>query len=151
MAPSIEEQPTPADFDDAEPVARPGPRSRWAVGLVVGLLLGLFVGGNVPAIVGLAAVAAAVAALRAGDAALAGAAIGFGLTTMVVVALFLQNAQESQPVGVQLAGAIGVIGVIGGVAGTALAEESSGYIPKGASGVGVRLLTDFLRYNLSCY
>ena len=31
------------------------------------------------------------------------------------------------------------------IAGTAIMEESSEYIPKGGSGVGVRLLTDFLR------
>ncbi len=31
------------------------------------------------------------------------------------------------------------------IAGTAIMEESSDYIPKGGSGVGVRLLTDFLR------
>lgn len=31
------------------------------------------------------------------------------------------------------------------IAGTAIMEEASGYIPKGGSGVGVRLLIDFLR------
>jgi leucyl aminopeptidase len=32
------------------------------------------------------------------------------------------------------------------IAGTAIIEESSDYIPKGGSGVGIRLLTDFLRH-----
>jgi leucyl aminopeptidase len=31
------------------------------------------------------------------------------------------------------------------IAGTAIIEKSEEYIPKGGSGVGVRLLTDFLR------
>lgn len=119
--PSAQEPPSPADFDEAEPVAGPSTPSRWAVGLVVGVLLGLYVGGNVPAIVGLAAIAAAVAALRAADAALAGAAIGFGLMTLSIVALFLQNTPESQPVGLLLAGAIGTAALIGGVAATAMA------------------------------
>ncbi len=88
---------------------------------MVGVLLGFYVGGNVPAVVGLAAVAAAVVALRAADAALAGAAIGFGFVTILVVALFLQNAPESQPVGLEVAGAIGVLALIGGVAATAVA------------------------------
>jgi len=32
------------------------------------------------------------------------------------------------------------------IAGTAMMEEASEYIPKGGSGVGVRLLVDFLRH-----
>lgn len=91
---------------------------------MVGVLLGLWVGGNVPAIVGLAAVAAAVAALRAGDAALAGAAIGFGLVTMLVVGLFLQNEPDSQPIGLELAGVIGAAAFLGGVAATAIAARA---------------------------
>ncbi len=90
---------------------------------MVGLLLGFYVGGNVPAIVGLAAVAAAVASLRAADAALAGASISFGLVTLILVALFLQNAPESQPVGLEVAGAIGVVALVGGVAATAVAAS----------------------------
>jgi len=35
------------------------------------------------------------------------------------------------------------------IAGTAIMEEAQEYIPKGASGVGVRLLTDFLRHRRS--
>ena len=32
------------------------------------------------------------------------------------------------------------------IAGTAIMEEAMGYIPKGGSGVGVRLLTDYLQH-----
>jgi leucyl aminopeptidase len=32
------------------------------------------------------------------------------------------------------------------IAGTAMIEEAGDYVPRGASGVGVRLLIEFLRY-----